>query len=215
MCVLSWEISLGASDMTRESIKNSFVHRRKSFPAETLAGGSDKITPEPRELNADVIFIREELGDTEAGMRVPGKARLSHSSSAGAHEWSSKPRHVVNLFCGGIPGGFDQSRSLRALTPRARREQIWTGNKDLERLIHALTDRKPIEFDYSEEMPLLSRREKDVARLVADGLEDREIAQGLNLKERSIRVYLHRIFEKLGVSSRVELILYACSRRGN
>jgi DNA-binding NarL/FixJ family response regulator len=62
-------------------------------------------------------------------------------------------------------------------------------------------------------MPLLTRREEDVVRLVADGLKNREIAQRLKVKEHSIRNYIYRIFEKLGVSSRVELFLYAFSRR--
>jgi DNA-binding NarL/FixJ family response regulator len=63
-------------------------------------------------------------------------------------------------------------------------------------------------------MPLLTRREEDVVRLVADGLKNREIAQRLKVKEHSIRNYIYRIFEKLGVSSRVELILYVFSHRG-
>jgi DNA-binding NarL/FixJ family response regulator len=62
-------------------------------------------------------------------------------------------------------------------------------------------------------MPLLTRREEDVVRLLADGLKNREIAQKLEVKEHSIRNYLCRIFEKLGVSTRVELILYAFSQR--
>ena len=62
-------------------------------------------------------------------------------------------------------------------------------------------------------MPLLTRREEEVVRLVADGLKNREIAQRLKVKEHSIRNYIYRIFEKLGVSNRVELILYAFSHR--
>jgi DNA-binding NarL/FixJ family response regulator len=62
-------------------------------------------------------------------------------------------------------------------------------------------------------MPLLTRREEDVVRLVADGLKNREIAERLKVKEHSIRNYIYRIFEKLGVSSRVELILYVFSQR--
>jgi hypothetical protein len=40
-----------------------------------------------------------------------------------------------------------------------------------------------------------------------------DIAPKLNVKEHCIRNYIHRIFEKLGVSSRVELILYVFSQR--
>ena len=62
-------------------------------------------------------------------------------------------------------------------------------------------------------MPLLSRREEDVVRLVADGLKNREIAERLEVKEHSIRNYIYRISEKLGDSSRAELILYVFSQR--
>ena len=53
----------------------------------------------------------------------------------------------------------------------------------------------------------MTRREEEVVHLVADGMKNGEIAQSLKVKEYSIRNYLYRIFEKLGVSSRVELIL--------
>ena len=62
-------------------------------------------------------------------------------------------------------------------------------------------------------MPLLTRREEEVVHLAADGLKNREIAERLKVKEHSVRNYLYRIFEKLGVSNRVELILYAFSHR--
>jgi two-component system nitrate/nitrite response regulator NarL len=56
---------------------------------------------------------------------------------------------------------------------------------------------------------LLSAREVDVVRCVAEGLSNREIAQRLNLREHTVKNYLFRIFDKLGVSSRVEVVLYA------
>ena len=52
-----------------------------------------------------------------------------------------------------------------------------------------------------------------MVHFVADGLKNREIAERLKVKEHSVRNYLYRIFEKLGVSTRVELILYAFSHR--
>ena len=93
--------------------------------------------------------------------------------------------------------------------------QIWACNEDLEHLVSALSHSKALQFSNSDGMPLLTRREEEVVHLVADGLKNREIAQKLNVKEHSIRNYIYRIFEKLGVSSRVELILYAFSQRDN
>jgi DNA-binding NarL/FixJ family response regulator len=56
---------------------------------------------------------------------------------------------------------------------------------------------------------LLSPREGQVVALVADGLSNREIAAVLHLTENTVKKYVFRIFEKLGVSSRVELVRYA------
>ena len=77
----------------------------------------------------------------------------------------------------------------------------------------ALGHTKPLRLNNADGIPLLTRREEEVVRLVVDGLKNREIAQRLRVKEHSIRNYLHRIFEKLGISTRVELILYVFSQR--
>ena len=58
-------------------------------------------------------------------------------------------------------------------------------------------------------MALLTPREWDVVRLAAEGMRNQEIALKLNLGEHTVRNYLIRIFDKLGISSRVELVLYA------
>ncbi len=50
--------------------------------------------------------------------------------------------------------------------------------------------------------------------MVAEGLGNREIAAELNLSEHTIKNYLFHIFEKLGISTRVELVLHAMGDRG-
>ena len=54
-------------------------------------------------------------------------------------------------------------------------------------------------------------REEQVVALVADGLSNRHVASELGLSEHTVKKYLFRIFEKLGISNRVELVLYAVS----
>jgi DNA-binding CsgD family transcriptional regulator len=55
---------------------------------------------------------------------------------------------------------------------------------------------------------LLTGREEEVVHLVEDGLTNRQIAVKLGLSEHTVRNNLFRIFDKLGVSTRVELALY-------
>jgi DNA-binding NarL/FixJ family response regulator len=51
----------------------------------------------------------------------------------------------------------------------------------------------------------LTARENQVAELVADGMSNREAAGELKLSEHTIKKYMLHIFEKLGVSNRVEM----------
>jgi DNA-binding NarL/FixJ family response regulator len=56
---------------------------------------------------------------------------------------------------------------------------------------------------------LLTYREEQVVALVADGLSNRDVASELGLSEHTVKKYLFRIFDQLGISNRVELVLYA------
>ena len=73
----------------------------------------------------------------------------------------------------------------------------------------------PMSFLSANGEALLSARELDVVRCVAEGLSNREIAERLSLREHTVKNYLFRIFDKLGVSSRVEVVLYALGSQGN
>lgn len=53
----------------------------------------------------------------------------------------------------------------------------------------------------------VSRREGEMIMLVAQGLKNREIAKAMSITEGTVKVYLSRLFEKLGVRDRVELVL--------
>ena len=206
-----------ADNMTSELLRNAFAHGRKGFTVQTLTGSSQKIIGQLGSHKADVTLISEELQDgPEAGIKVLQKTRESNGTSAIMLLQSSKPERVVNAFRDGARGVFYRSHSLKSLSKciqSVHKGQIWASNEDLEHLLNALTHIKPLRIDNPQGMPLLTRREEDVVRLVADGLKNREIAQKLKVKEHSIRNYIYRIFEKLGVSTRVELILYVFSHR--
>lgn len=58
----------------------------------------------------------------------------------------------------------------------------------------------------------LTPRELEIVQLVAEGLRNRAIAERLCITEGTVKIHLHRIFEKLGVSGRLELALWARER---
>ncbi len=57
--------------------------------------------------------------------------------------------------------------------------------------------------------PPLSNREREIVALVAQGYRNREMAEKMFISEQTVKNHLHNIFDKLGVSDRLELALYA------
>jgi len=57
--------------------------------------------------------------------------------------------------------------------------------------------------------PQLAPRERQLIRFVRQGLRNREIAQRLGVTEGTVKVYLHSVFEKLGIKNRTELAIRA------
>ncbi len=60
---------------------------------------------------------------------------------------------------------------------------------------------------------VLTAREIEVVRLVARGLRNKEIADQLSITEGTVKAHLRTIFEKLGIDSRMKLIVYAREMR--
>lgn len=60
----------------------------------------------------------------------------------------------------------------------------------------------------------LSPRERAVAELVVQGMRNREIAAELGITEGTVKVHLHKAYEKLGVGSRTELLIFARNLEG-
>jgi DNA-binding NarL/FixJ family response regulator len=120
---------------------------------------------------------------------------------------------VVSAFRSGARGIFSITDSnLRLLTKcllRVASGQIWANTEQLICLMDLISEVPSLRVLNSTGTSLLTPREEQVVALVAEGLSNRQIARELDLSEHTIKKYLFRIFEKLGISSRVELVLYA------
>lgn len=67
----------------------------------------------------------------------------------------------------------------------------------------------PISNGKNRERSPLSQREKEIVALVAQGYKNKEMAEKMFISEQTVKNHLHNIFDKLGVSDRLELALYA------
>jgi two-component system nitrate/nitrite response regulator NarL len=129
---------------------------------------------------------------------------------------SSERSSVTEAFRAGAQGVFCRTEPFRLLAKCIQcvdSGQVWASSAELQYVLEALAQ-PGLAGCLNINGGLLSVRETDVVRCVAEGLTNREIAQRLKLTEHTVKNYLFRVFDKLGVSSRVEVVLYAF-RNGN
>jgi DNA-binding NarL/FixJ family response regulator len=100
-------------------------------------------------------------------------------------------------------------RLLGKCIQRVAGGQIWANSEQLSYLLDLVSEVPSLPVFNSNGNQLLTPREEQVVALVAEGLANREVAIQLQLSEHTIKKYLFRIFDKLGISTRVELVLYA------
>jgi len=80
-------------------------------------------------------------------------------------------------------------------------------------LVEALSHTHPSISPTIGERRALNKREEEVLRLVAAGVKDREIGNSLKLNEKETKTYVSDLLEKLGISSRSELMFLFSARR--
>jgi two-component system, NarL family, nitrate/nitrite response regulator NarL len=87
-------------------------------------------------------------------------------------------------------------------------DRVRSGDSWIDPELNARIQELSETFDGSRR-PALAPRERQLIRFVRQGLRNREIAKELGVTEGTVKVYLHAVFEKLGVSSRTELAVRA------
>jgi two-component system nitrate/nitrite response regulator NarL len=159
------------------------------------------------------LISARQSGDARGGFALSREVRSSSPSTRVIMLLDASERTpVIEAFRSGARGVFCRTESLKLLAKSIRcvhEGQIWASSSELQFLLEAMAEPMPMSFTSANGDALLSARELDVVRCVAEGLSNREIAQRLNLREHTVKNYLFRIFDKLGVSSRVEVVLYA------
>lgn len=207
-----------ADPMGSQLIAGALKRCRNQFDIVALTSNSSDAILKLNEHKPDVAVISAELQDGPLmGFRVLNELRIAQFKTATIMLLRDSERDlVIDAFRSGARGVFSRVQSFKALSKCIRivhKGEVWASHGDLEFVLEALTHLKPFQVVSAHGLLLLTKREEDVVRLVAEGMRNLEIAQRLNVTEHTVRNYLFRIFEKLGVSSRVELVLYAFSKQ--
>jgi len=204
------------ADSTRvnSQMLSDVLARNKRFRVlETqLSAAAILATTEREKPNVVLIGVFLE-NDPNLGFDVTRQLRASHPASRIVMLLDRSERgSAVEAFRAGASGIFCRNESVKLLAKCiccVHAGQVWANSREMKYLLDALAEAMPARRANATNLSILSRREQDVVSGVADGLSNREIAHRLKLTEHTVKNYLFRIFDKLGVSSRVEVVLHA------
>ena len=122
----------------------------------------------------------------------------------------SHQEHVLEAFRCGARGVISRDQAFRVLVKCIRKVhegEIWASPDQIGFVFESLKRNMDTLSGHSPQKVLteLTPRERDVTALVIEGLRNAEIGARLNVSEHTVRNYVMRIYDKLGVSNRVQL----------
>jgi DNA-binding NarL/FixJ family response regulator len=190
---------------------------RREFDVSAVALDTTALHDFMQSNHVDVVLV--------AGNHLPDLSllrwlRISYPKAAPVLLAESEDRDlVVNALRAGAKGIFLFTHTPFSMLCKCIhcvfRGEVWINSQQMNYVLEALSEVPTLRVVNSRGRSLLTPREEQVVALVADGLTNRGVAGELGLSEHTIKKYLLRIFDKIGISSRVELVLYAMSHGEN
>jgi DNA-binding NarL/FixJ family response regulator len=170
--------------------------------------------------NPDVVVISANLDDDPArGMAAGREFYETHPQTPCVMLLDSPKREfVLEAFRSGARGIFSKHEAPETLCKCVRvvfEGQVWASSQEVKFALEALSLVPTLRAGNAGGLSLLSRREQQVVHYLAEGLTNREIGARLGLSRHTVKNYLQKIFDKLGVSNRVELVFVTLSQHAS
>ncbi len=191
-----------------------FVQREPDMEVVGEVGDGEEAVRMTAELQPDIVvmdIVMPNLNGIEATKQIkelyPSVAVLILT----AYDYD---QYIFALLEAGAAGYLMKGARVSELIDAIR--AVYAG----ESVLHPVIARRVIDrmislapkFSEPQEAEALSERETEVLKLTAKGISNKEIAEQLFLSPRTVQVHLGNIFNKLGVASRTEAVLYGLRR---
>ena len=214
----SLRILLADSNQTQAQLLSSALRRQPGLSVTCCRSELSNCLQALRSIEVDVILVSDSPADH---IHLIDTLRGLHASHPHIHLillLDSYDRNlVVEALRAGARGLFCRaSQPFRALCrciSVVHQGQYWASTEQIGYLIEALRLAPRTHVINAKGEGLLTPRENQVVSLVAEGIGNREIAQQLGVKENTVKKSMVRIYDKIGISNRVELLLYALTNR--
>jgi two-component system nitrate/nitrite response regulator NarL len=207
----------GSDRMYCDFLCKAFASARNKFHIVASASSSAEILAAIRETRPEVAIVSSDLQDgPSAGIRHLALIRKAHPGLRILVSMGSPDSElVVEAFRLGASGVFCRKDPFELLCKAVEivsQGQIWANTEQLHHVLDAFVNSPKQRSLHPTLEKRITKRETAVVRLAVEGLSNREIARHLTLTEHTVKNYLFRVFEKLNVSNRVELVLF-CLRQ--
>lgn len=125
---------------------------------------------------------------------------------------SSNPKDAeavaaLDAGCAGYCHAYADADTLRQVEQVVRAGHVWIGAALMQKLIHTANRAAPAVVADNGWSTALTTREKQVALLAAKGASNQSIATDCDISERTVKAHLSAVFDKLGISDRLQLAL--------
>jgi DNA-binding NarL/FixJ family response regulator len=214
-------VSIVVADGTRihTQLLADALRNDRGLQVVAAASNSEELLAAVTRVPIDVVVISHNLDNQPGhGAEVLREMRALRPQIKGVILLdSSKPQDVLDCFRAGARGIFSKQERIESLCKCIRtvhEGQVWARSVDLDHALEALANTPQVRATNYKGLELLSARERQVIQHMSGGMTNREIAHVLKLSPHTVKNYLFRIFDKLGVSSRTELLYLTMNAPG-
>ena len=207
----------------RDGLKQ-LLSREGDFQVVAEVGHGDDVLPAVEMHRPDILLLDLKMPGTH-GLTILQKLQVSNPSSTrvivltGSDD-KSEFVHAMKLGTCGIVLKQSPTDLLFKSIRKVHAGEIWLDSDTTTAVMQQFAtggDDRPLPTSptngRTRERSPLSQREREIVGLVAQGFKNKEMAEKMFISEQTVKNHLHNIFDKLGVSDRLELALYAIHKK--
>ncbi len=182
------------------------------------AGDGREVLDKVRDLDPDVLLLDLRMPNLDGLATLQALAQLNKRTRVivlTASEDKNEFVQAMKLGCSGIVLKQTAPDLIVKSIRKVHSGEIWLDSHTTAAVMRQFSTH--LEGDAPSGQPgakgrersPLSTREREIVGLVAQGYKNKEMAEKMFISEQTVKNHLHNIFDKLGVSDRLELALYA------
>jgi DNA-binding NarL/FixJ family response regulator len=203
------------SSLFRDGLSN-LVSAQKDLHVAGTVDSAATVNEQIRQLRPDIVLLGW-TASAPASQRIfaavqDGKlpTRIIMMVSDGGKEDFVE---AIRMGCSGIVPKTTSTELLLKSIRKVHAGEIWLDRMSTADVIRRLSKKGggnvAARQGLRDQGAALSTREREIVGLIAQGFKNKDMAERLFISEQTVKNHLHNIFDKLGVSDRLELALYA------